>query len=126
LLLVLILSAGFWAQQARADTLTVCAVGCDFSSVSTAVSAAASGDIIQLAGETFNENIVILKSVTLQGENGTILDGDGSSRVISVTNGVTVSLLSLTVQNGLADDGGGIFNRGNLTLAGWPAAAAPD
>ncbi len=116
LLLSLILSIGILARQARADTLTVCAVGCDFSSVATAVSAAAPGDVLELAGETFNENIVILKSVTLQGESGTVLDGGGSGRVISVTSGVEVSLVSLAVQNGFADDGGGIFNRGNLTL----------
>lgn len=118
LLLGFILCIGFWVRQARAATLTVCAVGCDFSSVATAVSAAAPGDILQLAGETFDENLVILKSITLQGEAGTTLDGGGSGRVISVTTGVNVSLFNLTVQNGFAEDGGGIFNRGNLTLGG--------
>ena len=115
-LLLLILGVGFWVRQARAATLTVCAVGCDFSLVETAVSAAAPGDTLELAGETFSENIVIPKSLTLQGETGTILDGGGSGRVISVTTGVNVSLFNLTVQNGSADDGGGIFNRGDLTL----------
>ncbi len=115
-MIFLLLAAGVWARQARAATLTVCASGCDFSSVETAVSAAAAGDTLQLAGETFSENIVILKSVTLQGESGTVLDGGSSGRVISVTTGVNVTLTGLTVQNGAADDGGGIFNRGNLTL----------
>lgn len=117
--LLIIFVAGVVAvRQARAATLTVCAVGCDFSSVSTAVAAAAPGDTLALAGETFSENLVLSKSVTLQGEVGTILDGGGSGRVISVTNGVTVLLSGVVVQNGLADDGGGIFNQGNLTLSG--------
>ncbi|MCA9944306.1 MAG: hypothetical protein KC449_12545 [Anaerolineales bacterium] len=116
LLLGLILLVGLLVRRARADTLTVCALGCDFSSVDTAVSAAASGDTLQLAGETFNENLVILKSLTLQGVAGTVIDGSGIGRVISVTTGVNVSLFNLTVQNGSAEDGGGIFNRGNLTL----------
>lgn len=114
--LVLVLGFGLWVRQAQAATLTVCASGCDFSSVATAVSAADEGDTLDLAGETFSENIVILKSLTLQGEAGTILDGGGNGRVISVTTGVNVSILSLQVQNGSANDGGGIFNRGNLTL----------
>ncbi len=118
-LLLLIIAGGvFVARQVRAATLTVCVSGCDYSSLETAVTAAAPGDILDLAGETFSTNLVIGKSVTLQGEAGTILDGGGSGRVISVTNGVEVSLLNLTVQNGSADDGGGIFNRGDLTLAG--------
>ena len=105
-------------NRAQAASFTVCASGCDFSSVATAVSAASSGDTLELAGETFSENITILQSLTLQGEPNTVIDGDGSGRVISVTVGVDVSLIGVTVQNGSADDGAGIFNRGNLTLDG--------
>jgi CSLREA domain-containing protein len=49
----------------------------------------------------------------------TIVDGGGKSRVFETEKDSTISLMGLTVQNGLADgaNGGGILNRGHLKLA---------
>ncbi|MDB6025773.1 MAG: putative Peptidase propeptide [Verrucomicrobiales bacterium] len=44
------------------------------------------------------------------------INGNGASRVFQITTNVTVVLNSLTITNGLATDGGGIYNEGNLTL----------
>jgi len=68
----------------------------------------------------FQENISITKSVTLKGagESATILDGQGSGRVITIdstSESLTVAVLGVTIQNGkvstgLNDFGGGIYN----------------
>lgn len=49
----------------------------------------------------------------------TIVDGGGKSRVFETEKDSTISLMGLTVQNGLADgaNGAGILNRGHLKLA---------
>jgi CSLREA domain-containing protein len=49
----------------------------------------------------------------------TIVDGGGKTRVFETEKGSTVSLSSVTIQNGLADgaDGGGILSRGHLKLS---------
>ena len=38
---------------AFADTITVCASGCDYTSINAAIGAASDGDVIQLAAETY-------------------------------------------------------------------------
>jgi CSLREA domain-containing protein len=49
----------------------------------------------------------------------TIIDGGGKVRVFETEKDSTVSLMGVTIRNGLADgaSGGGILNRGNLKLA---------
>lgn len=49
----------------------------------------------------------------------TIVDGGGKGRVFETANDSTVSLMGLTIRNGLANggDGAGILNRGHLKLA---------
>lgn len=49
----------------------------------------------------------------------TIVDGGGKVRVFETEKDSTVSLIGLTIRNGLADgaNGGGILNRGHLKLA---------
>ena len=55
---------------ASASTITVCASGCDYTSINAAISAASNGDVIQLAAETYfeGEQIDTLgKAITLRG-----------------------------------------------------------
>ena len=40
---------------ASADTITVCASGCDYTSINAVISVASDGDVIQLAAETYFE-----------------------------------------------------------------------
>ena len=70
----------FSSVAASADTITVCADGCDYSSIQDAIDAANSGDIIQLCDNYFELDARIdiqAKGITLAGIDGarTILDG---------------------------------------------------
>jgi hypothetical protein len=53
------------------------------------------------------------------GDNEVTLDGNNASGVLSVDSGVQATLENLTITHGNADtsDGGGIYNRGTLTLS---------
>ena len=83
--------AGFTASTAVADTITVCASGCDHTSINAAIDAASDGDVIQLSAETYFEGDVIDtvgKAITLLGATDkggnpvTILDGAESHHVL--------------------------------------------
>ena len=76
---------------ASAEMITVCADGCDYTSINAAIGAASDGDVIQLAAETYfeGEQIDTLgKAITLRGaidRDGTpitIIDGAGVIRVL--------------------------------------------
>jgi hypothetical protein len=45
------------------------------------------------------------------------VSGSDASRVFSITGGVTATLADLTVTHGLADEGAGVWNAGNLTIS---------
>jgi hypothetical protein len=106
-------------------SFTVCASGCDFSSIQTAIDNVSSGDTLNLAAETFTESISINKSLTIQGagSENTIIQAASvpniaTSRVVTVAPGVTVTIENITIRNGKAagTDGGGILSDGSLTL----------
>ena len=107
-------------------TLTVCASGCQYTSINAAIDAAANGDVIQLANEAYTEGAVIDtdgKAITLLGTvdaNGnptSVLDGNDTHRVINCTSGETSQTVfqNLIVQNGfnsengLENGGGGVW-----------------
>jgi hypothetical protein len=45
------------------------------------------------------------------------VSGTGNSRVFEITSGVAASLSGLTIIGGKADDGGGIYNNGTVTIS---------
>ena len=56
-------------------------------------------------------------TVTITGPAaGVTISGNNASRVFQVDSGVTAVLSGLTIANGLAEQGGGLSNSGNLTL----------
>jgi uncharacterized repeat protein (TIGR01451 family) len=75
------------------------------------------GDTVLLEG-AFTEVLVITRSVVLSGQGAGLTSINGnSSRVISVTAGVQLTLNGLTVRNGSGvAEGSGIFNAGALTV----------
>ena len=106
------------ARDVQAASITICAAGCDHTSIQAAINAASPGDTLLLAGERFDETITVDRNLTIRGSDSliSIIDGGSSGTVVTVQPGVSLSLESLTVQNGrTAADGGGILNQGTLT-----------
>jgi len=74
-----------------------------------------SGQTITLDGS----ELLLDKNLTIDASAlpaGLTIDADAASRVMRVVSGITVTLDSLTLANGEADEGGGIHNSGTLTL----------
>ena len=106
---------------ASAETITVCASGCDYASINAAIGAANDGDVIQLAAETYFEGEQIDplgKAITLRGvldkagEPASVLDGAGKHRVLICRNDETGSTVfeNLLIQNGSGVIGAGMYN----------------
>ena len=103
-------------------TRTVCASGCQYTSINAAIDAASNGDVIELSAETYTEGEVIDtdgKAITLLGTTDvggnptSILDGNETHRVINCTSGETnqTAFQNLIIQNG-ADSEYGVGNGG--------------
>ena len=124
----------FSSVTASADTITVCADGCDYTSINAAIAAASDGDVIQLSAETYFEGSQIDtlgKAITLRGvlykagEPASVLDGAGTHRVLICQSGEGAGTIfeRLVIRNGLASgnfpdgNGGGMLNQfSNPTL----------
>lgn len=72
----------------------------DYPTIQEAIDAAAPGDVIQVSGQTYYENIIVNKSVWLIGENPetTIIDGSKAGTVIHVYAD-NVKISGFTVRN---------------------------
>lgn len=72
-------------------------------------------DFAQTGGFVLTGEVQILGGAAAS----TIIDGGGTVRIVETVLDSTISLMGLTIQNGLADgaNGGGILNRGHLKLA---------
>jgi len=72
---------------------------------------------VNVASGTYNENLLITRSLSLIGENRdtTIIDGGGNDRVINV-DALNFLIAHFTIQNGLVDDAGaGIYKTSGTT-----------
>ena len=81
-------------------TYTVCASGCDFSSIQTAIDTVNPGDSLNLAGETFTESITIDKSLDIIGvgaENTIYACGGRDSTASSLTSVEMLSFQGFTL-----------------------------
>lgn len=108
--------------------LTVCASGCDFTTVQAAIDAAANGDKIGVLDPVHTEQgITVDKDVTILGQapEGTIVQGheqwrEATHSVFFIAEGATAILKDLTIRHGNPEtdmeSGGGIHNRGTVTL----------
>lgn len=114
---------GVSTAAASSDTITVCASGCDHTSIQAAINAASSGDTIELAAETYTEaGITVNKRLTISGVSAvaTIVqaheeEGQADDRVFFISADVTLE--NMTIRHGNADEeGGGIYNSSILTV----------
>ncbi|HET9474550.1 MAG TPA: right-handed parallel beta-helix repeat-containing protein [Steroidobacteraceae bacterium] len=109
--LTLLLAAGSHAATLRVPT--------DFSTIQAAIDAAADGDTVSVLPGTYAEQIDFKgKAITVTSRDGpsnTIIDGMGTVTVVIFFSGETeTSVLSgLTIQNGRADVGAGVFIGGS-------------
>jgi len=112
------------SDAAGADTATTdaaplqCSVGPGgYASIQAAIDEGVCPTITLEAGN-YIENLLIDRDVELLGEGATttIIDGGGNGRVIDLGVAVTVHLQGLTVTNGSAAEGAGIFSQAVLTL----------
>jgi hypothetical protein len=95
------------------SSLTAC------KTIGHAISLASSGDSIMVAGATYYEHLTIRFSLRIIGSGATttIIDGRRVARVVTIPNAsASVTLSRVTVRNGLARTGGGIYNAGILTI----------
>lgn len=86
------------------------------ATIQAAVNASSSNDTINVAAGTYAENVSVSgKSLTFVGEETatTIVDGGGTGSVFSVIEGVdpiTAEFQDLTIRNGFASLGGGVYS----------------
>ncbi|OYT42412.1 MAG: hypothetical protein B6U78_01240 [Candidatus Aenigmarchaeota archaeon ex4484_224] len=75
--LVLLITFGFFILNfvfpVLANTLTVCSSGCNYTSIQQAINNANDGDTIIVANGTYNEQIIIDKSIIIQGQGDTTI-----------------------------------------------------
>ncbi|MCP3960869.1 MAG: hypothetical protein GY719_23740 [bacterium] len=137
LLILTALLLCFTATSASAGTIVVCASGdCveagGHATIQAGVDAASPGDTIQVGPGTYAENVIIRKALKVIGDGvvpGTldldshleppaIVDGGQNGSVFQVScSSCQVNLKNLRIQNGVAQDGGGVYSaNANLQL----------
>jgi hypothetical protein len=86
-----------------------------------AISLASSGDTVKVAPSTYTENLAIGVSLNILGADArtTVVDGNQSKTVFTISKGVVVFFSRLTIENGNSAGGygGGIVNEGTLTIS---------
>ena len=84
-----------------------------------AISLASSGDSIMVAAATYTENLTISKSLKIigSGASTTIIDGGNVATVVRISSGTaSVTLSAVSIRDGMATSGGGLYNSGTLTI----------
>ena len=111
--------------SARVANLTVCASGCNYSTIDAAIAAANAGDTIRVTDAIHTESsISIGKNLTIQGQgmNATIIQASGDPNsfgnwIFMTTSGVTVTIRDMTLRYGNSSLGGSaISSNGSLIL----------
>ena len=104
-------------RSVKAAIITVCASGCDYTTIQAAINAANPLDIIDVKAGTYVEQVTISKDLTLQTSEGAVVRGfanmpqDCTSPsladnhpIICVNNSATVTIDGFTVDGDLKGD----------------------
>ena len=81
-------------------THTVCASGCDYTTIQAAINDACPGDTILVQSGTYSERVVVNKTLTLQGVGSPVVDSGG------LGNAFTLSAPNCTLQGFVARNSG--------------------
>ena len=133
--LILVLPAGIAlglvsVRAASSDTMTVCAAGCDFTTVQEAIDAPATttGDVIDITDAVHTEaGILVNKGVIIQGQGAenTIVQAhadvdEATKHIFFIVKGTVATIRRMTIRHGNPSSeprsGGGIRNEGELTV----------
>jgi titin len=87
----------------------------DYSTIQDAITAAIDGDTVYVYAGTYNENVVVDKMITLQGEDRdtTIIDGIFGDAVFVTANWANITGFTVTGAGGGGSDGGVELNNVN-------------
>jgi parallel beta-helix repeat protein len=97
-LALLVLGLGLGTPVGLAQrTITVCPQGCQYAKIQEAINAASEGDTIQVKAGTYQENLTIIKRLTLQGEGKDKVTIQGTVTILSTK---LVTLSGFTVKGG--------------------------
>jgi hypothetical protein len=103
-----------------ARTITVDDNGpAEFSSIQAAINAAVAGDVVSVAAGTYNENLTFKNGVSVAGAGRSVTFVDGGRRgsvATLVDCDATTQVSGLTIRNGQAEAGGGIFIDGGAPV----------
>ncbi len=107
-----------------------------YGTIQAAIAASVNGDTIEVAPGTYVENLNLSgKSITIESQDGarvTIIDGGAAGSVVTAVESETFSLEGLTLRNGAALSGGGVYcspctltltNSTDSTIAGNSASS---
>lgn len=92
----------FATHIARAELITVCSNGGDFSTIQAAIDAAAAGDTVTLCAATYTEPVRIDKDLILRGagQTATIIGTQTVTSVVALAPDATLTLADLTLAQG--------------------------
>ncbi|MEM3207845.1 MAG: right-handed parallel beta-helix repeat-containing protein [Halobacteria archaeon] len=85
------------------STFTVCPSGCNFTRIQDAINAATPPDVVFVLNGTYNESVVINRSISVVGESAanTTIDGQGQNFTVSISIGSdNANLTDFTIRNG--------------------------
>jgi len=121
--LAAVLTLGWAASPVLAGTIIVDQSGTgDYTTIQAAVTAADPNDVITVSAGTYTENVIIDKSLTMQGAgfDQTFVEGvsadAGVFQIGTADRTITVLITGLTIQDGSGWQGGGVYNEASLTL----------
>ena len=98
LLLLLAAFAQFASAQVSAATRLIVSPQGPYLTIQDALRDAQNGDTIEVRGGTYRGNLVVEKSVTLEGVDQPILDGDNRGTVVTI-NAPDITLRGFIIQN---------------------------
>lgn len=105
-----------WPSQSQSQGYDVCPSGCPYTSIQSAIAAAAPGATVRIGPGTFHEDITLRPRVSLlgAGAEATIIDGSGNQSVVTAADSAidqATVMEGLSITGGIAARGGGVSVR---------------